>query len=779
MSLVRITCVIFLILSFSQTVQGQVPIIEAKKSKPNTPTAPKDENLEEKQKKIGDELRIAEKVLKSAKKEAGKNEKPPEKLQAELELLKQLKAIVAQHEAAKNLEKDLHTKLTGLQGQLETVRSIGPRESKPYSFLLLDRLKDELTTRQARSDINQDALKDTEQAVLRAKETLKTKQQAARKVKSELQVTKDVAEKQKLSDAIKLANAAERIAVETVELKKQERANEKLTQQIQATKAELLTEKINWISKDVEFSQNDLETQFITLEKRESDLKSVLKSVDSNLAYAEREWSRAKQEADMAMKPSQVLIEQVEAWQLARQRYQQEVSVLNARLQRIAKERELWNLRYKVLTAQAKPEELITWADESRQLASQLEREKRLQQMRIDELRREVAAKDNELQSGSNKLGNAKRWIESQREHLSQTLQLHDSSIVSIESTLLLNNKLLTEIEGDVDEWSFSEWAGGLWHYVKKVWNFEITSVDDNPLTIGKIIVGIILIVLGFIFSRKLSRILGSRLHQRFGVNANGASVFQSLSFYTLLIMFTLTILRYVNVPLTMFTFLGGALAIGVGFGSQKILNNFVSGLILMAERPIRVGDLIQLGDLHGTIEHIGTRSTRVRTGTNLEIIVPNSSFLENNVLNLTLSDNQIRTSVKVGIAYGSSTRDAARLLKYAADEHGLILKKPEPFVWFVDFGDNSLAFELNFWIQVISVSERKRIESDMRFKIDQLFREAGIVIAYPQRDVHLNVNKPVDIRMLREKDTELEESKSEKNTEELLLSCAGQPATT
>jgi small-conductance mechanosensitive channel len=142
-------------------------------------------------------------------------------------------------------------------------------------------------------------------------------------------------------------------------------------------------------------------------------------------------------------------------------------------------------------------------------------------------------------------------------------------------------------------------------------------------------------------------------------------------------------------------------------------------------------------------------RSTRIRTGTNSEIIVPNSSFLEGNVVNWTLSDTTIRCSVRVGIAYGSPTRDAARWLKRAADEHGLVLKKPESFVWFADFADNALNFELHFWIGVRTLADRRRIESDLRFIIDQYFREAGIVIAFPQREVHLDTKSPLEIRML------------------------------
>jgi potassium efflux system protein len=666
-------------------------------------------------------------------------------------LLKQLDAIVAQLEAAKTREQDLQAKLADLSGHLETIRSSGPLESKPYSFLLLDHLRDELVTRQVRTEMDKATLADSKQAVIRAKENLESEQKALRLVKSRNQAAKDDNVKVQLAAAVQLAEAEVRVAGETVDLKEQEWSNSKLTQQIRAARIDLLAEKVNWISKAVVFSPSDLQDQLVTLDKRESDLKASLRAAESYLTYSEREWSRVRQELDLETDPTAALIEQVENRQLARQRHQKEVSLLNARLMRIGEDRELWTRRFKVITATATPQDLIIWTDEARLLVTQLEREKRLQQMRIEEIRREVASKEHRLQSAGDQLGDAKRWVEGQRDQLSRSIQVHDAAIASIEATLQPARKLIGEIQGDVKAWSFSEWVAGAWHYVRNAWNTEIANVDDNPLTIGKITVAIILVFTGFIMARMLSRVLGGRLHDSLSINKDRADAFQSLSFYTMIILFTLLALRFVNVPLTLFTFLGGAIAIGVGFCSQNIMNKFISGLVLLVERPIRVGDLIQLEDLYGTVERIGTRSTCVRTATNMEIIIPNSTFLQTNVQNLTLGDNRVRTSVAVGLAYGSPTRDAARLLKRAAQEHGRVLVSPEPFVWFVDFGDNALNFELHFWVEVRNLSEQKRVESDMRFKIDHLFRDAGITIAYPQRDLHLDNTRPLTIQLLNE----------------------------
>jgi small-conductance mechanosensitive channel len=214
-------------------------------------------------------------------------------------------------------------------------------------------------------------------------------------------------------------------------------------------------------------------------------------------------------------------------------------------------------------------------------------------------------------------------------------------------------------------------------------------------------------------------------------------------------LLIILLALRWVNIPLTLFAFLGGAVAIGVGFGAQNLINNFISGFIMMAEQPIKIGDLVEVDDHFAVVEEIGARCTRIRTGSNVHILVPNSSFLEKSIINWTLSDRKIRTRVIVGVVYGSPVREVERLLTQAVMENKKVLKAPEPFVLFNDFGDNALIFEIHFWISISRLMERLMIESAIRFRIDDLFRKAGIVIAFPQRDVHLDTQKPLELRIV------------------------------
>jgi small-conductance mechanosensitive channel len=288
---------------------------------------------------------------------------------------------------------------------------------------------------------------------------------------------------------------------------------------------------------------------------------------------------------------------------------------------------------------------------------------------------------------------------------------------------------------------------------IKVGWEYEFFDVDPTdiyvPLTPQKIVTAIFLFVLGIVLARVTRRFLGKRVFPRFHLEQGASAAYQKLVFYFLVFMFFLLALRALQVPLTAFTVLGGALAIGVGFGSQNLLNNFISGLIMLAERPIRIGDLIEVENTYGIVEQIGARSTRVLTSDNITIVIPNSSFLENNVVNWTLSNDVMRTKVTVGVAYGSPTREVDRLMRYAVTEHGRVLKAPEPIVIFEDFGDNSLVFEIYFWLRARTVMARRRVQSDIRFRIDNLFREAGIAIAFPQHDVHVDSASPLDVRLL------------------------------
>jgi potassium efflux system protein len=294
---------------------------------------------------------------------------------------------------------------------------------------------------------------------------------------------------------------------------------------------------------------------------------------------------------------------------------------------------------------------------------------------------------------------------------------------------------------------AFLSFLGKLWDIFLKFWQYELYSVKGGEgITLGVLIIGIVMIFVGYIWSKRLSLQVADKVLTRFDIDESIRASLTQVIFYVLLAIFTLFILHLLKVPVTIFTVLGGGLAIGFGLGAQKILNNFISGIVLMVERPIKVGDLVDADGLQGTVEEIGSRATRIKTINNTHIVVPNSTFLEQNVLNWTLSDNVIRSSVRVGVAYGSDTAQVKESLLQVAKDNSKVLKFPEPVVIFNEFGDNSLVFDLFFFTRMNTFLELNKLGSQLRFDIDADFRARNIVIAFPQRDVHFYPQKPVPV---------------------------------
>jgi potassium efflux system protein len=199
--------------------------------------------------------------------------------------------------------------------------------------------------------------------------------------------------------------------------------------------------------------------------------------------------------------------------------------------------------------------------------------------------------------------------------------------------------------------------------------------------------------------------------------------------------------LAALGVDLQKLTILAGALGVGIGFGLQTIVNNFVCGLILLFERPVKVGDLIQLGSEWAYIKKIGLRATIVETFDQAEVVVPNSDLVTNKVTNWTLSSRLSRLTIPVGVAYGSDVPLVLQILRDCAEQHPLVTKIRPPQVLFMDFGESSLDFELRVFVE--DVANRLQVMSELHQAVDQRFREAGVEIPFPQRDIHIRSPKP------------------------------------
>jgi len=280
------------------------------------------------------------------------------------------------------------------------------------------------------------------------------------------------------------------------------------------------------------------------------------------------------------------------------------------------------------------------------------------------------------------------------------------------------------------------------------IWQVELFKSGDTPVRLNQLIIAGLVVLIGIWIARWVTAIVRRRVAALPRVDAYAADLVSRALFYLLAVMILLLGMSVAGIPITVFALLGGALAIGVGFGAQNLCNNLISSVIIMLERPIRKGDIIQVSDSEGKVEEIGNRCTRVRRFDGIDVLVPNSYFLENPVVNWTLSDTSIRAKVTVGVAYGSPTERVARILRNAVEENDKVLKAPYVEVIFEEFGDNALIFDLYFWTSVTTPMDLKRLQSEVRFEIDKECREANITIAFPQRDVHIDGLGPIDVRV-------------------------------
>ncbi|MFA7467495.1 MAG: mechanosensitive ion channel domain-containing protein [Desulfotomaculaceae bacterium] len=278
-------------------------------------------------------------------------------------------------------------------------------------------------------------------------------------------------------------------------------------------------------------------------------------------------------------------------------------------------------------------------------------------------------------------------------------------------------------------------WLGETW--------FTIGSTQVTTLTF---LIPAIIISLSIKFSNLLSKFLLHRVYKKYELDNGTQYTFTRLLHYMIIVVSILVALPVIGFDLSIFTVFAGVAGIGIGFGVSNIASNFISGLIILFERPIKVGDRIKIGELHCDVENISIRSTVVRTRNNEHIIIPNSQFIENQVMNWSYGDPKVREKVLIGVAYGSDVGLLERLLLQTAYEHKDIMDEPPPRVDFLNFGDSALEFRLLYWIP--NPVLRTRVKSALNFRINELLQQHGVEIPFPQRDLHL---RSVDADLIRE----------------------------
>src|SRR5437867_3558319 len=265
-------------------------------------------------------------------------------------------------------------------------------------------------------------------------------------------------------------------------------------------------------------------------------------------------------------------------------------------------------------------------------------------------------------------------------------------------------------------------------------WNQPVPGLS---LSLVQIFLLIALLIAVFWISSRTKRFLFNRFLANSGLDRSLQYAISQIVANVVLVVGIFVVLENTGIHLAALTVFAGAVGVGVGFGLQNIASNFISGLVILAERPITIGDRVEVAGIAGQVEHIRARSTVIRTNDNIMMIVPNTKFIDSPVTNWTYGDRRVRFRIAVGVAYGSDVNKVRDALLAVAHENPHTLKEPAPSVFLKQFGDSSIDFQLMVWSSEMS-ARPSRYRSDLNFAIAEKFREAGIEFPFPQRDVHI-----------------------------------------
>ncbi|HSR51876.1 MAG TPA: mechanosensitive ion channel domain-containing protein [Acidobacteriota bacterium] len=703
-------------------------------------------SLQERMQRLDDEMSRARSRLASAEAQADSS------AERHLALLEQIESLLDQLQTQQNIVADLREEGRQLDQDLQSMRDSGPRDQPPYSFLRLSAVRSELRAHLRQGEMLQSARQALQAAVASANRQRQEREADRRRIKENLEGNTDSSRLPRLSAQLRTAELESWVALERLNLRRAELEARRLSDEIYSLRSDFLREQVAWLSREAEFPRDVLARELAQIRdhqessaERQRELREQLQEIRGQVSQGTEGQAPGDPLEDRRHSALRSRLEALQTRLKLENEYQTQLGL----------QERIWSQRFSVFHQEA-DNNLEDWSLEAQQARRQLEIDRQLDRLQGDEARQRILTLQQQLEAAQDGSPEA-QILEGQIATVQSLADAYEIAILRIDDSLRLVNGLQEEISLTLGGEDLGQRLSRWWDSFLAIWYSELTSVDDQPITVAKIIWVLLLLIFGLWISRRISQGLGKRLFPRMGLDEGSAAAAQALFYYTLVVIFALIALYAVNVPLTAFTVAGGALAIGIGFGSQNVVRNFISGIILLTERPIRVGDLVQIDDLYGTIKRIGLRSTQVLSAENVDIVVPNSSFLEQNVVNWTLSDDRYRAKVTVGVAYGSPTRDVVRLMERAVSEHGKVLKTPHPILLFSDFGDNALIFEVHFWLRMRRLMDSKTVQSDLRHRIDHLFREAGITIAFPQRDVHLDSLSPIEVRLRKDSGPEEE----------------------
>ncbi len=545
-------------------------------------------------------------------------------------------------------------------------------------------------------------------------------------------------------------------------LRKKELEREKLADTVQGLTVDLLKGKVDRYQPLVVFTEAELQDQLKQLKTQEESVRAALKQADDDATTNARNWVLAKRRLAAAGEKSPALVEEVEAWHRARDNALDQKNAALDQLLQIEQLRTAWTRLNQLMsgTTEHSSDELTTWKEETASALRMLIGSTQAHLLRIEELRGELATVLAKAAAAKDGPENLRRFIDSQRGSIEAMIRTHEAQLVSIDASRRLHGKLRAELGRGIDLLSPEQWARDAWGGVVWLWDYEIAEDKDKDvsITVGKIARAMLIFFAGWLCSRMASRFFAHRLLHRFRLSKDATAVIRTVVFYSLVVTAALVALRTASVPLTAFTILGGAVAIGVGFGSQALVNNFISGLIMLAERPVRIGERVLFGNYDGVIEDVGFRCTKLRTLTDHLVTVPNSILINDAIENVGRR-RTIRRMMNLGITYDTPRErigEAVETIRAILEEPGI--REPihpmvgwdkfPPRVFFQDFMADSLNIFVIYWFAPADHWEYMAHAEKLNLRIFEEFERLGVSFAFPSRTVYLANDSARDLRM-------------------------------
>jgi potassium efflux system protein len=705
------------------------------------------------------ELKIKENKNRLAEAEASENEQTARqlgitlsRLQERTSKIRELDSVSQRLLTALKKKKILEKEEALLQEKEQTQHQISLSKNPPYPLSFYDTILDKLISDDNKKETAILGTRLSDKALEDARSKLDESRQDLRKHKEELAAIGSGKDASKLKWAIAQAQLEMEISQAIFDLQRTTRQNLSIEVRLSKQYSDVTQQNLVWVRKNLHFDNADLEKQLEAINRNRDELQKRLKNQLSGQIKVENAWLHAQERLANAGKKADITLAKarLEAADADREASQRLLEQSEDMLNLLNQQEQVWKNRYAIVKGGVDPGKIDAWKKDIEANKVKIERIVRLQESYQNSLQPQITSLEKQL-SDQGYSKDLRRELENRLNALRTAERGGLEYLSMLQTTLQLSQRLLDEIAGKREHIDLWVKLTGITSKIQNIWNMELWVIDEHGVTVKKVVVALIILIVGLIFIKRIITFWIRRLLIRTHMKETTAAAIEKIINYITVFLILLFALRVVNIPLTLFTFLGGAVAIGVGFGAQNLINNFISGFIIMAEQPIKIGDLIEIEGNFAMVEEIGARCTRIRTGGNVQILVPNSSFLEKNIINWTLSDKEVRAQITIGVIYGSPVREAERILLQIADEHKRVRKFPKPFVLFNDFGDNALIFDLYFWISMNRIMDRRIIESDIRFRIDELFREAEIVIAFPQRDVHLDTYKPLEFRLVKD----------------------------